>query len=367
LPSTLHSKINDNDILMDKHPDCRFVYKRSDENRAIALIALVVIGMQFLLGRPAFTLPSPLLSWANILTLLPLILGLTGLLLLLWMLRKNPTISIDAAGIAFHGPFSRYTPAFIAWQDLAQIRLLPSQSPTSSARQILVFIPKRIPAFFFYFQQRGKELFRPVEKETTATLRTAVEHYWGALEPLQSSEKTGIPFLPLTSEIGKEAERTVYIALGLVCVAMVLMTIPAEYVLDAPARTWWLGSGALAGATVTAVYLRKVTPILHKALPTLLIAGLSAWIMLPLTALLPRWLGEHSEETFVLTEETATRQLWRSVAAPELQVILHAPSCHWRYEDVGTRQELQVYRGPVGLNTLARDAYRSLQQPRRQE
>jgi hypothetical protein len=359
--------------------------------KIVSLLFLFCLGVLFLMVGILFftkvpveqmmtTLPSVVMTIGETLGRIFLRLGLSAspLFLLAFLALhaylKNLAIVVEEKGVTFQGFLFSNIGKHYAWQDFVQIRRVPPSQPSQG--EALVFIdrfgrsllihfgkpetpPKR--KFFswsIFAELRGKKQNRPlrffVGEGHVLSLSEAIEAFHGPLTPLEEAEKKKIPALNRNPVIEDRASRLVSAAACLLFLALVQNYGTPYFLLDtwqSRACGWagWLFCGL--GFAFAWRCLKKEENREAAWIVALLFAAPLWFLVTPTATLLPVWLGEARQETFVLQDNRGRQQNWQSEANPELSFTQKIPRNRQAHK-LGARREFTVYHGPLGLYAM---------------
>jgi hypothetical protein len=211
-------------------------------------------------------------------------------------------------------------------------------------------------------QKEERQAARPlrffVGEGHALSLSEAVEAFHGPLTPLEEAEKKKIPALNQgfcwNPVIEGRASHLVFAATCLILLALALGNLTSYFLLDnwqKHACGWagWLFCGL--GFAFAWRCLKEEESREAAWLISLLFAAPLWFLATPTATLLPVWLGEAEQETFVLQDDHVYDQNWHAEKIPGLSFTQEIPR-EYRAHKRGARQTFTVHHGPLGLYAL---------------
>jgi hypothetical protein len=395
----------DGEVMTESFPSCsyRFVQDRSELFlndstgkiclKIVVLMFLVFLGFLLVLGAVFLArgiaimeqvktiLPSVVMELGNVFLKSPVSLLYLLPLLALHAYLRRLAIVVEEKGVTFQGFLFSNIGKHYEWRDFVRIcRVSQSQG------EALVFIDRYGRSFLIHFGEPrtrtfGRRFFswsvswtklmkeenqnrpRPlcfVGDGHTLSLPEAIEEFHGQVTPLEEGEKKKIPALHQgfcwNSVIEGRASNLAFAACCLILLALVLVRyLTTQYFL---LDTWqsrvcgwtsWLFCGL--GFSFVWRCLKKEESREVAWIISLLFAAPLWFLVTPAATLLPAWLGEARQETFIAQDGRGRRQDWRAEKIPGLSFAREIPRQR-RAHEPGARREFTVYHGPLGLYAM---------------
>jgi hypothetical protein len=243
---------------------------------------------------------------------------------------RNLAIVVEEKGMAFHGFLFTNIRKHYEWQDFVQIRRMPQ-----SQGDVLVFIDRYGRSFLIRFgkQRTPKRKFFPwsfswseLKKEKqnrpirffvgdghALSLLEAIEEFHGPVTPLEEGEKKKIPALHQGFCWNPVIEgRASRLALAATC--LILLTLAGHFTQYFLLDTWqsracgwadWLFCGL--GFFFAWRCLKREESREAAWIISLLFAAPLWFLATPAATLLPVWLGEARQETFIVPQDARGR------------------------------------------------------------
>ncbi|MDR2015988.1 MAG: hypothetical protein LBP90_00025 [Burkholderiales bacterium] len=353
----------------DKRAEYRFVYNRAEIRKGIIyflvffLILLITFsGIYFYFPQAAGEIfkKKIFIFYVFVVTTIPFAF--------LWLCLPRLSITLNQEGMICAGFWFIRMPRRCAWNELSQIRVNTLSTKLLGRAKIvvrqLIFIHRFGRQYILPISNRKNTIYVGVGH--SLSLEEALEKFVGPVEPLSDEDKEKIPALAAFVDLGKEVGHVAYVAVGLVAFAAILGALPNRpFLLDDAIKTplyWILG---LSAGAIACWYMRRIKQKAIMLIPALLLAGVVAFLVIPLASRLPLWLGKEERMAFVVVEEDQEEQRWQATTDSGLVFSLRVRPERRIYKEVGTERVMTLYRGPGSLNALPEHEYRALFHERR--
>lgn len=278
------------------------------------------------------------------------------------VINQKERIIINEQSINFIECIDFNVPKKILWTDLSKLYLvINNKDRYKRLNNELLFILNNGKSYTLTIKSEQQDIF--INQTTPNNLLDVIESYYNQpieqISPINELYKKAQNDLSAL-DLGKEVKHITYAALSIMTIAILLFFTLSTVLLDSINQLWWYISATTIAVLFSIWYMRHVK-IYIMIIPCLLIAATTAFLMLPITNLLPQLIGTPTQTTFIITTEDNQQQTWQSIDNPQLYFTRKiSPKYRTYNKEQQPHIELTIYKTSFGLNAINRTEYRKL-------